>query len=268
MIRTLLIAAALLLAAAEPVAAQGSIRPGETVRGELTPADPTLDDGSYYDAWRFQAQAGHVYEVRMESGDFDAYLAVGSAAGDDCDDCEADDDGAGGTDALVRFRAPAAGTYTISANALSEGETGVYTLSLADLGESPEDLEGPTSSFEITELSAVGRAGIRAGATVQASLTEDDAIDADASYYDLYTYQGRAGETITISLSSEDYDTYLSIGTEVDGEYHELDGNDDGEDGTDSELTITLPHTGEYLIRATSLFGGDTGEYTLRVTRN
>lgn len=261
MIRSTLILAAV-VAGAVPAAAQSSIRPGQRVDGQLAASDPTLDDGSHYDTWRFRGEAGHVYAVTLQSNDFDAFLAVGSTADNDCDDCEVDDDGAGGTDARVEFRADASGTYEIRANSLGEGETGSYTLQLEDEGEgAAADDDDAQQSVDDADATP-----IRLDESVDGELTEDDATAADDSYYDLYSFRGRAGQTVTITMRSDDFDTYLSIGTLQDGEYSQLESNDDGDDGTNSELTITLPESGEYLIRANSLVGGETGDYTLEIT--
>lgn len=259
MIRTSLLLGVLLAVSAVPAAAQGNIRPGQSVSGELSSEDPTLDDDTHYDVWRFRGQAGHVYAVTLRSDDFDAYLAVGSSAEAGCDDCETDDDGGGGTDSRVEFRAPSSGGYEIRANSLMDGETGAYTLELEDLGE--READGPDVEADVSATP------IQAGPAVRGELTEDDAQAEDDSYYDLYVYRGRAGEAITISLSSEDFDAYLAVGRLVDGEIEELESNDDGPAGTDSFIRITLPEDGEYLIRANSLSGGETGTYTLRLTR-
>jgi hypothetical protein len=257
MIRTSLLLGVLLAGTAVPAAAQGDIRPGQSVRGELSSKDPTLDDDTHYDVWRFHGQAGHVYAVTLRSDDFDAYLAVGSSAGASCDDCETDDDGGGGTDSRVEFRVTSSGGYEIRANSLSGGETGAYTLELEDLGER----DGPDMEVDVEATP------IQAGPAVRGELTEDDAQADDDSYYDLYVYRGRAGEAITISLSSEDFDAYLAVGRLVDGEIEVLETNDDGPAGTDSFIRLTLPDDGEYLIRANSLSAGETGVYTLRLTR-
>jgi hypothetical protein len=256
MIRTSLLVGALLAASAVQAAAQGPIRPGQTVRGELSSSDPTLDDNTHYDVWRFRGEEGHVYAVTLRSDAFDAFLAVGADAADDCEECELDDDGAGGTDSRVEFRAPASGTFQIRANSLMEGETGAYTVELEDLGERADAPAQDVSALPI-----------QAGDAVEGELTEDDSEASDGSYYDLYVYRGRAGETLTITLASDDFDAYLSVGVLENGDYAEMESNDDGPDGTDSEITVTLPQDGEYLIRANTLIGGETGEYTLQVTR-
>jgi hypothetical protein len=256
MIRTSLLLGALLAGTALPAAAQGTIRPGQTVQGELSSADPTLDDNTHYDIWRFRGQAGHVYGVTLRSDAFDAYLAVGPSAGGGCQECESDDDEGGGTDSRVEFRAGFNATYEIRANSLMAGETGAYTVELEDLGEGQQQAQ---SDAAVTP--------IRSGAAMEGELTEDDAQADDDSYYDLYVYQGRAGETVSFSLSSDDFDTYLVVGRIVDGAFESLESNDDGEDGTNSLIRITLPEDGDYVIRANSLIGGETGAYTLQVTR-
>jgi hypothetical protein len=256
MIRTSLLLGALLAGTALPAAAQGTIRPGQAVRGELSSSDPVLADNTHYDIWRFRGEAGHVYGVTLRSDAFDAYLAVGTSAGGDCEDCESDDDGGGGTDSRVEFRAGGNGTYEIRANSLMEGETGAYTVELEDLGEHEQQSQ---SNAAVTP--------IRLGQTVEGELTEDDAQADDDSYYDVYVYQGRAGETVSISLSSDDFDTYLVVGRIVGGALETLESNDDGPDGTNSLIRVTLPEDGDYVIRANSLVGGETGAYTLQVMR-
>ncbi|HEX2078761.1 MAG TPA: PPC domain-containing protein [Longimicrobium sp.] len=250
--RTLLLAL-LATAAAAPAAAQGTIQPGQRVTGQLTASDPTLDDGSHYDVWRFQGQAEHRYRVTLRSDDFDAYLAVGSRVGGECDGCRTDDDGAGGTDALVEFIGRADGTYEIRANSYDADEVGGYELMLEDEGIADEP-DGPADTgIPIT----LDRA-------VEGELARGDE-KAGSSYTDTYTYRGRAGETITIRLDSEEFDTYVEMGQVDGGECTDMDANDDGGEGTNSLLTVTLPDDGAYHIHVRSSGPGETGAYTLLV---
>ncbi len=99
-------------------------------------------------------------------------------------------------------------------------------------------------------------------------LTEGDARERDrGSFYDLWTLRGNAGETVRITMQSDEFDTYLYFGRMVDGRWEVLETNDDGEDTTDSELTFTLPETGEYHIHASAFVERGSGPYTLRVER-
>lgn len=109
--------------------APNPIRVGQTVRGALDSASPEDDDGSYYHAYVFTGQAGERVRVTLRSEDFDAYLMVGRAEAVFLP-LEEDDDGAGGTDSVIEFTLPAAGTYEIRASTFAAGETGSYALML------------------------------------------------------------------------------------------------------------------------------------------
>ena len=113
-----------LLLLASPAAAQEYLAVGETVHGELTSDDPTLDDGEHYDEWMFPALEGAAYLITLRSEDFDAYLFAGPSAGGDCDPCEEDDDGAQGTDAQLSVEASEAGYFIVRVTSFEPGETG------------------------------------------------------------------------------------------------------------------------------------------------
>ena len=238
-----------LVVAAAPAAAQSTIRPGETVQGSLTRSDRTLDDGSFYDCFRLQARAGERVSVTLRSNDFDAYLAV--VEGRDCSSsgsAETDDDGAGGTDSLVRITL-GSGPYSIRANSLSEGETGAYVLSVDALAALPKP-----------EVRYLGNASI----DVEGVLADGDAVAGDDSYFDCYAFDARAGQTWGISMLSDDFDAYLSLheGATCDAE---IESDDDSFGGTNAYIRHTVVRTGRYSVRANSLGSGETGRYSLTV---
>ena len=123
-----LLVASGLLAAAAPAMAQSTIRPGETVRGSLGASDRSLDDGSFYDCFNLQAQAGQSLSITLRSDDFDAYLSLHQ--GGSCDsEIQSDDDGLGdGSDSRLEHTFGRGGRYSLRANSLSSGETGRYAL--------------------------------------------------------------------------------------------------------------------------------------------
>lgn len=217
--------------------------PGQRRTGQLQRGDATMEDGSFFDIYTYQARAGERLTLTLRSNAFDTYLNVARMNGDEVEPIVRDDDSGGGTDSRAEFTVDRDGPIYIVANALSEGMTGPYTIELAAAGGS--------------ERIAVGQS--RTGA-----LARTDPQLADSSYYDTYSYQGRQGERLTISMSSSAFDTYLSIGQVVDGRYREVGNNDDG-DGTNSVLEVTLPAAGTYQIRANSYLKGQTGAYTLAV---
>ena len=246
---------ALLLLAAAPAAAQGTIQPGQRVTGELAASDPVLDGGSHFDVWRFRGEADHTYRVTLRSDDFDAYLVVGTDAAGECEDCSLDDDSGGGTNAALEFTSAADGTYEIRANAFDEAEMGRYELTLEDQGTHlPHD-----------PAAIVPGIPIALGETVQGELARGDAKDHGSSYSDTYEFQGRAGETLVITLVSEDFDALVNFGLVEAGACTELDSDDDGGEGTNSRLAVTLPEDGAYHVHVASAEAGQRGRYTLLV---
>jgi hypothetical protein len=116
-------------------ASEGAPTPeGEPMRGRLETSDLVLeDDGTYYDAYVFEARAGDRIAVRMSSSDFDTYLMVASGTPEDLDILASDDDSAGGTDAQLEFVFPSDGTYTLLANSYDRA-TGDYLLTVSRQG--------------------------------------------------------------------------------------------------------------------------------------
>ena len=236
-----------LLLAALPAAAQSTIRPGDTVRGALSPSDPSLDDGSHYDCFDLQARAGERISVTLRSNDFDAYLSI--LAGGGCTSAvaaETDDDSAGGADSRV-FMTLGPGRYTIRANSLGQGETGDYTLVVAAVRTPDPVYLGRVSTRRFGEL------------------TSDDAVAGNESFYDCYAFDARSGQTVGIGLTSQDFDAYLSLtqGGTCDSE---IRSDDDGlGEGTDAHVEHVFERGGRYSIRANSFYSGETGRYGLEL---
>lgn len=245
----------LALLAAAPAAAQPTIQPGQRVAEELSASDPTLNDGRHFDVWRFAAQPGHVYLVTLRSSRFDAYLAVGSHVAVDCDDCMANDDGGGGTDAALRFTPRAAGTYEIRANSYAAGQTGGYELTLRDEGVPGDGLRPPPVV-------------VLAGDTVQGRLEPgDETYGGGHAFTDTYVYNGRAGETVVVTVRSDDFDTEVAMGRPTHTGCRPMDSDDDGGGGTDSRLELTLRQDGPYHIHVRTARVDGQGAYTLAVAR-
>jgi hypothetical protein len=119
----------------------------------------------------------------------------------------------------------------------------------------------------VAALPAAAQSTLRPGETVRGSLSQSDRTLADGSRYDCFTLRARAGERISVTLRSNDFDAYLAV---VEGRNCPADGStqtdDDGAGGTDSRVQMTLG-SGSYSIRANSLSEGEVGAYTLAVER-
>jgi tetratricopeptide (TPR) repeat protein len=78
---------------------------------------------------------------------------------------------------------------------------------------------------------------------------------------DDYTFSGTAGQAIAISMTSDEFDTLLTL---VGPDNQEIATNDDYARSLNSTIIITLPSTGEYKVQARS-FSGMGGNYSLTV---
>jgi hypothetical protein len=88
---------------------------------------------------------------------------------------------------------------------------------------------------------------LHAGQQVDGTLTPSSVLRSDDTYMNGYYYDGTAGEQITITLRSPDFDSWLVI-DQPDGPFRKWD--DDSGGGKDAKLAVTLPATGRSIIAA------------------
>lgn len=226
------------------------LRVGETVSGTLEEADPTWGGNGRFDAYRFQANEGDRVLIRLASDDFDPYLVVGTESGGIFDPLQQNDDSGEELNSRIHFTAPRTGTYRVLAQAYAEYGLGTYTLSL-----------------EPVVPSAVESASIAIGSSVDGYLDDDDNFDQFGEiWFDAYTFQAQAGRRYSITMTSEDFDAYLILGSGSGEQFEEVSRNDDSGEGYDSRILYTPAASGTYTIRAASYDGEGTGAYVLRVT--
>lgn len=92
------------------------------------------------------------------------------------------------------------------------------------------------------------------------TLSEGDDTSVFGAYADQYVIEATEGQTLEVSLASEDFDAYLT----VRGPNGEMFENDDaGADTLDSRIMRRLPTTGAYTIEVSSYWEGETGNYAL-----
>ncbi len=108
---------------------------------------------------------------------------------------------------------------------------------------------------------------IKVGQTVKGQLDSADHADifGDKTYTDLFAIHLKAGQRITVEMTSDDFDTYLSV---LRGPGDNLIDNDDIEPGKNenSRLTYRAPADAKLFIAATTTFAKKSGSYTLQVT--
>lgn len=223
---------------------------GGRVAGTLGSA-PRGRVGAAEGDWRYVGRAGETITLDMRSSEFDPFLTLYSVGSQTTTRVAQDDNGGGGLNSRIVYRIPADGEYVVRAERRQPGRSGSYTLSL--------------SSSAGASRPSGGRA-ISPNTAVSSELDGSDSKMRDGTPYEMWTYVGRAGETLRITLRSNDFDAFLSIGTMRNGVFTPIESADDGAGGTHSRIDITLPIAGEYVIRANSLSPRrPTGDYILRV---
>ncbi|MEM8696853.1 MAG: hypothetical protein AAGE05_12605 [Pseudomonadota bacterium] len=260
------IALAAALAGALPAAAlaQTPLTPGAATQGELTRESERVTSNDYYlDSYTVTGEAGDRIAIAMQSEDFDTLIEIGRMESDQFMQIAVDDDGGDGLNSRLVFTFPETGTYIVRARTFGADATGNYMIEVSELAPPPP----PPPPLRI-----------RAGSTAEGTLTMDsptyspDAYGGQDRHYALYELRGRAGDTRTVTLRSGDFDAFLGIGAMTPLGFAIVESNDDGAAndeeeslGLDSRLTVTFREAGTLMIRATTLGGGATGEYSLTV---
>jgi hypothetical protein len=192
----------------------------------------------------FDGQAGQGVSITMRSDQIDPYLILTGPAGEVVAD---NDDGADGVNSRIERALPSTGTYTIWATTRITGETGPYTLSLEEI-DFGERADLRTISY-----------GEKRDGYVDPSDGRDPVRDDLAEPVE---FEGEEGEATSITMRSDDLDSYLIL-VSPDGSI--LAEDDDSADGVNSRIELTLPSTGTYTIWAVSRGRDSTGPYTLRL---
>jgi Bacterial pre-peptidase C-terminal domain len=100
----------------------------------------------------------------------------------------------------------------------------------------------------------------------EGKLEQGDLVIADdGSLYDYYPMQGKAGESFTIHLESDEFDAFVAL---VDSNGKTVGENDDiNQEDSNSELKVTLPEDGVYNVIVNTYDEKGTGNYVLKVSR-
>ncbi|MFW2342412.1 pre-peptidase C-terminal domain-containing protein [Brevundimonas sp.] len=225
----------------------GALVLGEGLDASLEEGDSRDDLGAPYDSYTVTLVAGQRFEVEMRSDDFDAYLEL---YGPDMEEPVAvDDDSAGdGTDARLRYTATADGIYTVRARAFSEGAMGPYNLIARERPPAPPEPEPVALAL---------------GQSLDGVIDDADPVDDQDVPFDAYRFAADAGERVIVTLTSDDFDTYLQVGHLRDGVFEELAFNDDDGESLNSRLVFATPARGDYLIRVRPLSTSESGAYVL-----
>lgn len=225
---------------------------GQTASGALTSADARMENNSLYEDHTVRLSANQSVEARMSSSAFDAFLRFGRNTGTAFQEDKSDDDSGGGTDARVRFTAPADGTYTIRANALNAEGAGAYSLRLAAYTPPPAAVSRPIA-FATPASGTLAEGGPR--------LEDGDKL------YDQYSFTAAAGERVKIETKAADFDSVVQVGRMTGGNFEELKVDDDSGGDKNARLLAVLENAGEYVVRVHGFDRDAKGAYTVSLVR-
>ncbi len=214
-------------------ASGNTIAIGDTVTGTLSDSQPSA-------TYTLDAEAGQTISISLTSDEFDTYLTLQDGNGN----LLAENDDISGSDSGIQnFALPQASSYLILVESYdshedSGTETGAYSLSV---------IEPHIAHIEYTQ-------------------TVSDTLTASEGSKD-YVFSGQAGDVIVATESSSDssFDAYLHL---LDSSGNELISNDDSGGSLNSMIgPYTLPNTGTYTLRATTIDGSTAGAFTLTLDK-
>jgi len=218
---------------------------GSSVQGQIStgaPTDPARE--GLASPHNLTLDSGTTVRISLQSQAFDTYLVVtqnGSTVAED-------DDGGSGFNSRITTTLDA-GTYTVWAGSYGGSATGTYSLGATDVASGGS---GGSVSPEPIEL----------GSLVRDELTMNAPEDpVHGGIADPYRLSLESTTEVSISLQSQDFDTYLVVTR--DGNY--VGEDDDGGEAEFNSRLVTTLEAGTYTIWAGSFSGSATGAYVLTV---
>ncbi|MBZ0286491.1 MAG: PPC domain-containing protein, partial [Anaerolineae bacterium] len=244
-----LLALAVLMAlpfAAGAQTATESINLGDTVEG-------TLEAGHLSAQYVYAGNRGDVVTIALESEQFDGYLTLLDPG---LNEVAADDDsGGGGNPSIVDYTLATSGEFTIVVDSYNRLQTGDFSLTLtgtaAEVSTEPPEATASVQNVQFNQ-------NIEFGQAITTTISPD--IGAYA-----FNFEGRAGQQVTIELTSRDFDAYLQLTSAGDPSI--LAEDDDSAGNLNARIEdFVLPNDDTYSILAGSYGGGVEGEFTLTLT--
>jgi hypothetical protein len=222
----------------------GAFSPVE-IEKELTeddPKDAKLDHPAKEFSVRMQKDK--TYVIDLVSGDFDAYLRLLDKGGKQLAE---DDDSGGNLNSKIIWSASDGGEHKIVVTSF-DGKVGKFSLKVREFQLKGEKKPRPVA---------------KEGLKVTDQIGNQDAIDL-GKLGKVFTVELKAGQNYTIDLESEDLDPYLYL---FDGKLKMLAQDDDGGNNLNSRIVFRPEQDGVYHLVASSFGGNETGEFTLKVSK-
>lgn len=257
---------------AAPPAPGDLLSVSRSVHGSLGPGDGTTPSGGFVDTHHFEGQAGQAVTVRAQSSDMDTVLTVRTPGGVEFHD----DDGGGFPNPALALPLTETGIYEVEITTYSPGESGSYSISLAD------GMSGLSAASPGGVLSSVGLGGpprppagtgmpIALGQPVQGTLGPGDETLFMDEFCDRYSFQGQTGQVLEIRAESTQFETYLIFRTPGGEEQFSgagafgLGSRSPGP-GNATRMVAAVAEDGPHDIVVAGFSAGAMGPYTLTVS--
>lgn len=106
---------------------------------------------------------------------------------------------------------------------------------------------------------------LNSSSEISDTLTATDIPTGQGGFARDYTVKLNKGDNLAIDLSSENFDTIITL---LGSDGSTVAENDDGPDGTSNSLLFTrITETGNYIVRVRSFGETGVGKYRLKVTK-
>jgi hypothetical protein len=250
----------------------GSIGLNQQVQNTLVPGAATFE-GKPIQSYNFNCTAGQAFQMDVLSS-WDNYAMVFDPAGNVV---ARDDDTGEGLNARIQYTCAVSGTYRLAVTTFaSSTTTGPYTMQVQGLGQgvTTQPQPQPITQPVVTPLAAPAApsnaipapgqtAQIVIGQTMRGRLEDGDQTMQDGTFADLWQFQGTAGQTVTIDVRSDEFDTYIQL---LDAGGNKLAEDDDSGGNLNSHLSFQLPATAMYqLVVNNAGQSRRSGQYTISV---
>jgi hypothetical protein len=246
-----------------PTGVVGTIAVGQQASGVLSMADARYE-GKPFQAYNFSCVAGQSFQMDVTST-WDNYARVFDPIGNEV---AHDDDSGGNLNARINYTCLTTGTYRLAVTAFSTSSPGgPYTMMVSQMAgptqpiiQPAQPVIQPAPGVTMPQPSVSGTiaapgqvATIAYGQMAPGRLETGDQTMNDGTFADVWTFQGTAGQAITIDVMSDEFDAYAQL---LDAAGNRLAEDDDSGGNLNARLTYTLPATGQYQIVVNNF--GDT----------
>ena len=226
----------------------GSVACDDQVTGTLDLDDCQMaGDGSFIDLYTFELEEPGPVIIDLSSLEFDTFLRLYNQ---DCEEVAVDDDGGEELNSRMTIDLEAC-TYVLGINSYANGESGTYDISI----RCPD-----------VRLCRDCEAGsISCGDTVSGVLAAGDCALADGTLVDSYTFTVDQTSQVTITLRSNEFDTFVNISDNFCEAFLSNEDCSPGNFGVSCIEGVTL-NAGTYTIGVSAAGAGELGVYALEVS--